>query len=116
MRIPPLGPHFIKFSKSVSYEVNLAAQSSHSEVILLSKFCPKGGILIIVDNGPLGCYIPLMLWWSFVWFPYFYSDWLWPCCVLQCAKGKSPRDEMKNNGESSKCRSTTYRSCVYKLA
>ena len=28
-------------------------------------------------------------------------------------KGKSPRDEMKNNGESSKC---TYRSCVYKLA
>lgn len=33
--------------------------------------------------------------------------------LLQCAKGKSPRDEMKNNGESSKC---TYRSCVYKLA
>ena len=28
---------FIKFSKTVSYEVNLAAQSSHSEVLLLSR-------------------------------------------------------------------------------
>ena len=40
--IPPLfGPYFIKFSKTVSYEVNLAAQSSHLEV----------------DNGPLECYL-----------------------------------------------------------
>ena len=43
MKIPPFGPHFIKFSKTVSYEVNLAAQSSHSEVLLLNKFWSERG-------------------------------------------------------------------------
>jgi hypothetical protein len=36
IKIPPFEPHFIKFSKIVSYEENLAAQSSHLEVLLLS--------------------------------------------------------------------------------
>ena len=40
MKIPPFGPHFIKFSKTVSYEVNLASQSSHLEVLLESKLGP----------------------------------------------------------------------------
>ena len=38
----------------VSYEVNLASQSSHLEVLLISIFCPKGEILILVNNSPLG--------------------------------------------------------------
>ena len=25
--------------------------------------------------------LPLMLWWPFTWFPYFYSGYPWPCCV-----------------------------------
>ena len=37
-KIPSFGPDFIKFSKTVCCEVNLAAQSSHSEVLLLDKF------------------------------------------------------------------------------
>ena len=24
--------------------------------------------------------LPLVLWWLFAWFPYFYSDCPWPCC------------------------------------
>ena len=36
-KILPFGPHFIKFSKTFSYEVNLAAQSSHLDELLLSK-------------------------------------------------------------------------------
>ena len=27
--------------------------------------------------------LPLMLWWSLAWFPYFYSDCPWPYCVSQ---------------------------------
>ena len=42
-RKPPFGPHFIKFPKTVTYEVNVAAQSSQSEVLLLSKFWSKRG-------------------------------------------------------------------------
>ena len=33
IKIPLFGPHFMKLSKTVSYEVNLAAQSSHIEVL-----------------------------------------------------------------------------------
>ena len=54
IEIPPFRPHFRKLPKTVSYEVNLAAQSSHSEVLLLS---PKGGIIIFVYKLPLGCYL-----------------------------------------------------------
>ena len=28
--------------------------------------------------------LPLILWWSLAWFPYFYSDCPWPCCVILC--------------------------------
>ena len=35
--------HFIKFSKTVSYEVNLTSQSLHFEVLLLCKFQSKKG-------------------------------------------------------------------------
>ena len=55
IKITPFEPHFIKFPKTVSYEVNLASQRSHLEVILLSKFwSKKGGILIfiLIDNDP----------------------------------------------------------------
>ena len=38
IKILSFGPQVIKFKKPVSYEVNLAAQSSHSEVLFLSKF------------------------------------------------------------------------------
>ena len=31
-------PHFLEFSKTVSYEVNLTSQHSHLEVLLLNKF------------------------------------------------------------------------------
>ena len=55
MKIPPFGPHFIKFSKTVSYEVNLASQSTQSEAPLKSKFLSKREILIFVINGPLVC-------------------------------------------------------------
>ena len=41
IEIPPFGPNFIKFSKTVSYEVNLAAQSSPSEVLLKFMFSKK---------------------------------------------------------------------------
>ena len=34
----PFRPHFIKFSKTVTYEVNLTSQHSHLEAVLLSKF------------------------------------------------------------------------------
>jgi hypothetical protein len=40
---PPLGPHYIKFSKTASYEVNLTSQHSHLEVLLLSKFWSEMG-------------------------------------------------------------------------
>ena len=39
IEIPPFRPYFIKFSKTVFYEVNLTPQHSHLEVLLLSKFC-----------------------------------------------------------------------------
>ena len=41
--ISQFGQHFTKFSKTVSYEVNIAAQSSHLEVLLLSKFWSEMG-------------------------------------------------------------------------
>ena len=76
-----VGPHFIKFSKIVSYEVNLAAQSSHLEVLLLSKVWPK-----MWDFNSCGQWfsrvLPLMLWWWLAWFPYFFSDCPWPYCAL----------------------------------
>ena len=28
--------------------------------------------------------LPLMLWWPFAWFPYFYSDCPWPCYEIFC--------------------------------
>ena len=38
IEIPPFRPHFINFSKTVFYEVNLVSQCSYLEVLLLSKF------------------------------------------------------------------------------
>ena len=38
IKIPPFGPYFMKFSKTVFYELNLALQSSHLEALVLSKF------------------------------------------------------------------------------
>jgi hypothetical protein len=38
IEIPTFRPHLIKFSKTVSYELNLTSQQSHLEVLLLSKF------------------------------------------------------------------------------
>ena len=43
IEIPPFRPHFIKFSKTVFYEVNLTSQQSHLEVLLLSKFWSERG-------------------------------------------------------------------------
>jgi hypothetical protein len=40
---PPFRSHFINFLKTVSYEVNVALQSSHLVVFLLSKFWSKRG-------------------------------------------------------------------------
>ena len=37
MNSPPVKPLFIKFSKNVSYEVNLTSQRSHLNALLLSK-------------------------------------------------------------------------------
>ena len=42
IEIPPLRPHFIKFSKTGFYQVNLVSQCSQLEVLLLSKFGPLG--------------------------------------------------------------------------
>ena len=33
IEIPPFKPHFIKFSKTIFYEVNLVSQCSHFEVL-----------------------------------------------------------------------------------
>ena len=49
IKIPTFKPLFIKFSKTVYYEVNLTWQHSYLEELLLSKF----GILIDADSGPL---------------------------------------------------------------
>ena len=38
IEIPPFRSHFIQFSKTVFYKVNLTSQHSHLEVLLLSKF------------------------------------------------------------------------------
>ena len=43
IEIPPFRPHFIKFSKTVSYEVNLTSQHSHLEVLLIRKFWSERG-------------------------------------------------------------------------
>ena len=43
IEIPPFRPHFVKFPKPVSYEVNLTSQHSHLEVLLLSKFWSERG-------------------------------------------------------------------------
>ena len=43
IEIPPFKPHFIKFSKTVSYEVNLVSHCSHLEILLLSKFGSERG-------------------------------------------------------------------------
>ena len=53
IEIPPFRPHFIKFSKTVFYEVNLTSQHSHLEALLQSKFGLKGGIFIHAYSGPL---------------------------------------------------------------
>ena len=45
IEIPSFSPHFIKFSKTFLYEVNLTSQHSHVEILLLlSKFWSKRGI------------------------------------------------------------------------
>ena len=41
--IPPFRPHFIKCSKTVSYDVNLTSQRTHLEVLFLSKFGSERG-------------------------------------------------------------------------
>ena len=41
LEIPPFRPHFIKFLKTVSYEVNLTSQHFHLKILLLSKFCSE---------------------------------------------------------------------------
>ena len=43
IEIPPFRPHFIKFSKSVFYQVNLVSQCSYLELHLLSKFGSERG-------------------------------------------------------------------------
>ena len=43
IEIPPFRPYFIKFSKTISYEVNLTWQHSHLEELLLSKFESESG-------------------------------------------------------------------------
>ena len=43
IEIPPFRSHFIKFSKTVFYQVNLVSQCSHSKVHLLSKFGSERG-------------------------------------------------------------------------
>ena len=53
---PPFRPHFIKFSNPVSYisyEVNLASQCSHLEVLYYANLGLKGGISIYADSGSL---------------------------------------------------------------
>ena len=50
-KIPPLGPHFIKFSENL---VNLAAQSLHLEVVLLSKLWSERGDFDFIENDPQG--------------------------------------------------------------
>ena len=42
-RIPLFRPHFIKFSKTFFYEVNLTSQRSHLEVLLIIKFWSERG-------------------------------------------------------------------------
>ena len=43
IEIPPFRPHFINFSKTDFYEVNLVSQRSHLEELLLSKFGSERG-------------------------------------------------------------------------
>ena len=49
IEIPPFRPHFLKFSKTVSYEVNLTSQYSLLQVLLLSKFESERQILDILQ-------------------------------------------------------------------
>ena len=53
-------------------KVKIVAQSSHLEVLLISKWSEMG------DFNFCGQWssrmLPLMLWWSLPWFPSFYSD------------------------------------------
>ena len=51
IEIPLFRLHFIEFSQTLSYEVNLASQCSHLEVLLLSKFWSD--FSIDTDSGPL---------------------------------------------------------------
>ena len=54
IEIPHFRPHFIKFSKTVAYEINFTSQHSHLEVLLLKKiFGLKEGIFIDADSGPV---------------------------------------------------------------
>ena len=48
IEIPPFRSHFIKFSKTVSHEVNLTLQHSHLDVLLQSKFWSESD----ADSGP----------------------------------------------------------------
>ena len=43
IKIPPFRPHFIRFSKTIFYEVNLVSQCSYLELLLLSKFGSERG-------------------------------------------------------------------------
>ena len=56
MEIPPFRPHFIKFSKTVFYEVNLTSQCLHLEVLLISKSGSERGISNNADSEP-GMYL-----------------------------------------------------------
>ena len=88
MEISPFRPHFIKFSKTIFYEVNLASQCSHLEELLVSRFGPNSGRdLIFVDNEPKFYAVLVMV----LGFFQFSSDcclWpdLWRNQVLLCPK------------------------------
>ena len=51
--IPSFRLHFIKFSKTVFYEVNLTSQQSHLEIYLLSKCWSESGDFNYADSGRL---------------------------------------------------------------
>jgi hypothetical protein len=57
--IPPFRPHFIKFSKTVHYELNLVSQCLHleGEVLLLSKFGSERGFQLMQILDLLGMYL-----------------------------------------------------------
>ena len=52
IEIPPFRPHFINFSKTVSYEANLTLQCSHLEELYKGNLSLKGKS-IDADSVPL---------------------------------------------------------------